>query len=145
MKKRSFILLVFSMFLILYSCDDELAPPPAEDMREEIARTWSCELNDGENTSTFESVITLDPDSDNQILISNFHGLDPDSAVYATVYEDKTITLPNQKLMGTNTIVEGTKVTISEGFERIDWEYNATDQAGTYAVTVVYTFSDVKK
>jgi hypothetical protein len=142
MKKLFSIVLIGFLFVGLYSCDPEPAPPVSDDLREEIDRKWYCELNDGESVYNFESVISLDPNNDNQILISNFNN--QGSEAYAIVYDDYTIVLPKQTLEGTSTSVEGT-ADIDPEFTRINWEYEATDTEGSYTVNVAYTLSDIAK
>jgi hypothetical protein len=142
MKKLLSIVLVVFVSIGFFSCDPEPAPPVSDDIREEIDRKWYCELNDGEFVYNFESVITLDPDNDNQILITNFNN--QGSVAHAIVYDDYTIELPKQTLEGTSTSVEGT-ADINSDFTRINWDYQATDTELTYNVTVTYTLSDIAK
>ena len=142
MKKLLSIVMVVFVSIGFFSCDPETAPPVSDDIREEIDRKWYCELNDGESVYNFESVITLDPDNDNQILITNFNN--QGSVAYAIVYDDYTIELPKQTLEGTSTSVEGT-ADINSDFTRISWDYQATDTEGAYNVIVTYTLSDIAK
>jgi len=142
MKKLLSIVLVVFVSIGFFSCDPEPAPPVSDDIREEIDRKWYCELNDGESVYNFESVITLDPDNDNQILITNFNN--QGSVAHAIVYDDYTINLPKQTLEGTSTSVEGT-ADINSDFTRINWDYQATDTEGEYNVIVTYTLSDIAK
>lgn len=138
------LILVAALTLFLVSCDNEPARPPSEDIREEIAGDWYCELNDGDSTMPFEVTITLDPDNENQILISNFHSTGVEA--YAIVYEDNTIELPAQDLGVSGTSVKrSTNIVISDGFDRIDWEYEATDQTGTYTAIVTFILGDISK
>lgn len=142
MKKLLTLLFLGFTVSAMVSCDPEPAPPVSDDIREELVRKWYCELNDGENTINFDSEISLDPDNDRQIIVSNFNN--QGSEAYAIVYDDYTIELPKQTLERTSTSVEGT-ADINPDFTRINWEYEATDTEGSYTVNVAYTLGDIAK
>ncbi len=142
MKKTIIYSFVLFLYIFVSNCNTETAQPVSSDLRKEITRKWYCELNDGQNTYNFESVISLDPNNKKQIFISNFNNLD--AKAKAIVYEDRRIELPSQNIPGTSTNVAG-DADINSDFTRINWSYKVTDTEGVYSVTVVYTLSDISK
>jgi hypothetical protein len=133
----------FSAFIVftLASCADEPFDPQSTDIRTEISKEWNVVENNGEQS--FSCTVSKVPTSENQVVITNFHKM---ASVTATVYSDRTISVPNQTLAGTTTGLKNCTGTISSTYQKIDWTYTITDpQDGDFQVTASFSPGTISK
>ena len=135
-------LFIPALAVFLFSCADE--PFVNADVRTEISKTWTVLENDGIQDYTFESVISKNLTDDTKVDITNFHKM---ANVKATVFADKTISVPDQKLGTSNIWLKNCTGTISATYQSIAWKYTIDDpqEAKPYAVTATYKPSTLVK
>ena len=135
---KSTILFLFLTFPLM-SCIDEPAQQfTTQEIISEIARQWTCNMDEDGFNVDFTAVITADVSSDSRILIHNFHKIGDNLSAYAIVNEDLTINLPEQTI--NNQIFKGSGL-ISDDFTEISWNYTIEDDNGTITnVTGKYTY-----
>ncbi len=136
--------LIILLSIVLFSCKDEPAAPEKTDIRAEISRTWSCVYNAGDGDFPFDATISKDPDSDNKIIIANFHNHGADAVVKAIVNDDRTIELTSQLITNTNATISGDG-TINAEFTKIDLTYTYEDESDQLNVIATFTLGQITK
>ena len=137
---------IFILFVVVFisSCDPAPDPNPVTDLRAEISQKWTCEELDGDNKLIFDVLVSKDPNSENKVIMNNFHSLGNDIDVYAIIYDDNTVTIEKQSLNHGNSIVEGDG-TISDTYESINLKYYAIEDGDSIRYESTFAISHISK
>jgi len=127
MKNKSSILIVLLTFLpvLFVSCELDEDDDPLADPRDKFIGTWI--LSEAEVKSVFRNfniVITKDPLSSNQILISNFADINKHELIYGLVSYN-SVEVPEQKIL--TVYVDGLGVLLSS--TSMTWTYSVNSGA----------------
>jgi hypothetical protein len=126
MKKLFYFLAVILMVAFIQGCvPEDPVSPDTGDIRDKYLGTWIFIDNTPNRSlkSTFQVVISLDPDNSSQVLLSNFgdpgSGSDPAYGI-ATA---SRITVPSQNT-STDWLVDGSGTLVNEN--TMSWTYSIT-------------------
>ncbi len=133
---RTFSTVILPAFLLILSrCTTDTPSPTPADPRDSFVGTWM--VSESGQKNTYQVVITLDPASSTNVLISNFAASGSSGNPAVAVVSGTNITLISNQVIGDGWVINGGGAL--SGSNKINWTYTLNDGANLYHLTAVYT------
>ncbi len=126
---------LLGLLLTLARCTTDNPSPTPADPRDSFVGTWM--VSESGQKTTYQVVITLDPASSTNVLISNFAASGSSSNPAVAAVSGTTITLISNQVIGDGWVINGGGAL--SGSNKINWTYTLNDGANLYHLTAVYT------